>query len=958
MAAISGRLSMRFRTVAVAAALATGLVATSNAFVPHKGGDLPFVAAGRAPRAHRTSAWTAPKSAHVTPALASWSAIWDRDTDVPLRMWGKSIATPGVLADATAAEAAARSFLAANLATLAPGATMSDFVVVANQLDGHIRTVGFAQQSHGLRVLGGGLGVMFERDHLVMVTSTALPNVSVQLPVGPLRANAAAASATHWLQQDGVTVDVRGETGRVIVPVVHQRGAKATADIDYRVAETVRVKAQRGADAWDVWVDATDAAPIARHTLVSYASGVLSFDVPDRYPGGGRSAHPASNVTSSINGVQTTSDFDGNVTWAGTGTATVTPGLSGPLVAITNVAGGVVQEQLSLAPAGTLTWSKATDSNSDAQLDAYVFASQAKHFAQTRLNPNADAVTWLNGQIPVFVNENDTCNAYSNGDDIHFFIADNQCENTGRIADVVYHEFGHSLHANSIIQGVGQFDSSLSEGLADTLAVSITGDHGMGRGFFFDGQALRDVDPVGTEKRWPDDADGEPHDEGEIIGEALYDLRKALESKLGTGPGFEQFLVLYYGVMQRASDIPSSYPAALLADDDNGDLSDGTPNQCDITAAFGLHGLSDPIAALGLKPPTRDGFTVSLKVNTPSSAGACPPPSVASATLTWKVRGGTAADLTLASSDGETYSAVIPTQPDGSVLEYHVALALSDGSMVKYPDNPADPDYQMYVGTAQSIKCFDFESGFGDWTHAANPVDREDWEAGTPLGLGGDPNAAHGGTGVIGTDLGLSATGNGIYRSRTKEWTISPEIDLAGNTANVHVQYWRWLNVEDGAYDNAIIYANATEVWSNFATPGSMPTTEVNHTDKEWRFQDVDVSAAAASGKLTLKFELDSDAGLSMGGWNIDDVCVVIEKNVALCGNGTVDTGESCDDGNNVDGDGCSASCAVEACPDSGGTGPCEGGGGCCSSSKDPSGPILLSALVIGGLVIRRRRRR
>jgi len=31
------------------------------------------------------------------------------------------------------------------------------------------------------------------------------------------------------------------------------------------------------------------------------------------------------------------------------------------------------------------------------------------------------------------------------------------------------------------------------------------------------------------------------------------------------------------------------------------------------------------------------------------------------------------------------------------------------------------------------------------------------------------------------------------------------------------------------------------------------------------------------------------------------------------CGDGTVDSGEACDDGNNVDGDGCSANCTVEA---------------------------------------------
>src|SRR5439155_20744342 len=121
-----------------------------------------------------------------------------------------------------------------------------------------------------------------------------------------------------------------------------------------------------------------------------------------------------------------------------------------------------------------------------------------------------------------------------------------------------------SVHFNSIIPGQGQFDGSLSEGLADTMCVSITGDSGMGRGFFFTNAPLRDVNPT-VKKKWPQDADGEVHDEGEIIGESLWDTRVALQNKLGTAAGYTQFLKIYYGIMQRSSDIPSSYAEALAA---------------------------------------------------------------------------------------------------------------------------------------------------------------------------------------------------------------------------------------------------------------------------------------------------------------------------------------------------------------------------------------------------------
>ena len=84
-------------------------------------------------------------------------------------------------------------------------------------------------------------------------------------------------------------------------------------------------------------------------------------------------------------------------------------------------------------------------------------------------------LAWLSQRLQVTVNIDDTCNAYSDGQTINFYRASNWCENTGRLADVIYHEFGHSLHLYAMLPGAGTFDESLSEGLADTLAASITG---------------------------------------------------------------------------------------------------------------------------------------------------------------------------------------------------------------------------------------------------------------------------------------------------------------------------------------------------------------------------------------------------------------------------------------------------------------------------------------------------
>jgi MYXO-CTERM domain-containing protein len=933
---------MRFRTVALAAGLSVGLTQNTDAFAPHKGADRPFVANGLAPRAHRNATFITTTLAQH--GLDGWRAIWDRDTDIPTRLWGEPIAAPGAMANPAVAESVARTFLAEHLSLLAPGAQITDFVLVSNQLGGFgdVRSVGFEQRLGGLRVLGGAINFAFKHDRLIMVGSTALPNVSVVAPKLAFEPARVSAAATAWLATTGRATTVASLGDRVIVPIVRPR-TKTGLDIRYHIADTVAVVDAADSGRWNVWVSADTGLPVARASTVMYASsGTVNFDVPDRYPLSTRHPQPASNDTHTVNGAATISNATGVVTWATTTAATVAPGLTGPLVAITNKAGALVTSSLSLPVGGAVTWSEATVPTSDSQLDAFVYASQAKAFAKKIYNPN---LAWLGNQISVNVNEQQTCNAFSTGDDIHFFISNTMCENTGRIADVVYHEFGHSLHNNSIIPGVGAFDSSLSEGLADTNATSMTLDHGLGRGFFFNDNPLRDLDPVGIEKKWPQDADGEPHDEGEIIGETIWDLRKALNAKYGDAAGFTATEKIFYGIMQRAHDIPTStYAEALVADDDDGNLMNGTPNQCEINAAFGLHGLADPSVTIGLAPPTRTAFTISLDVKPPTQS-ACPPPGITAVQITWKPRaGGSAGGMVAMTQSGNTWSGDIPTQPDGTVVQYQVTVTLADASTAVFPDNKADPFYEFYVGNVTVIKCWDFESGAADWTHTGNP---DEWEAAIPKGLGGDPAMAHGGTMAFGIDLGNAGNGDGLYPANVTTSAVSADVDVTGYS-NVRLQYYRWLGVEDGAYDHATISANDMVLWTNLASPG-MPTggAEVNHVDKEWRFQDVDLTGTVKDNKVNVKFGLTSDQGLELGGWTVDDVCIVAAAaSSGTCGDGIVQEGEMCDDGNTTDGDGCSSTCQIEQAHEA----------GCCSSSTSPVGAAGLGAIVLG-MVLRRRRR-
>jgi MYXO-CTERM domain-containing protein len=457
-------------------------------------------------------------------------------------------------------------------------------------------------------------------------------------------------------------------------------------------------------------------------------------------------------------------------------------------------------------------------------------------------------------------------------------------------------------------------------------AAFITKDHGMGRGFFFTPDALRDLDPVGVEKHWPEDIVDDEHGTGEIIGETLWDLRKALIAKLGDDAGDAQARKIYYGALQLSVDIPTTYASALVTDDDDGDLSNGTPNYCEIYAAWSLHGLADPRTTLNLSAPTRDGLNVSFTAGVPVEA-ACPPPTIASAKMQWRKAGGDFASIDLTSADASTWTGALPTQDDGSVVQYKITVKTSDGGTIVYPENPGIPYYEFYAGDVQQLWCASFEDGGADWTHSASRVDRDEWEVGAPMGLGGDPKTAHGGTNVLGIDLDK----DGLYRNNITTWAESPEIDLQGNT-NVRLQYYRWLGVEDSTYDEASILANDQQVWTNST---SSPTSDQPGTpsiDHEWAFHDIDLSAqAAGSPTLKLKFQIAADQGTTYGGWTVDDVCIVTPIARTGCAEG--DTTCNPDDEYNVEDN------------------------GCCSVGAKPYSGIVLSIGALG-LLLRRRRRR
>src|SRR5690606_13498137 len=228
------------------------------------------------------------------------------------------IAAPGTVASAARAEAFALAWLSRHLPVLAPGSSITDFVVVANDLSSGIRTVGLQQHHHGVPVIGGQLGVRFKADRLVLVSSQALPHVSTALagPSAPptIDEPLAVAEARAWIARDfldltrtsAVSLTVTAPEGPFVLPIW-----TGTAWAYHEVVRvTVRSPAPLGA--WVVYLDAHTAAPVAREQRMRSAATVR-FDAPVRHPGAARQEALARQLGVVESGLGATTDLDGEV---------------------------------------------------------------------------------------------------------------------------------------------------------------------------------------------------------------------------------------------------------------------------------------------------------------------------------------------------------------------------------------------------------------------------------------------------------------------------------------------------------------------------------------------------------------------------------------------------------------------------------------------------------------------
>ena len=350
-------------------------------------------------------------------------------------------------------------------------------------------------------------------------------------------------------------------------------------------------------------------------------------------------------------------------------------------------------------------------------------ASRSGFFHLTNINRKAAGFlpgnAWLDGTVTANMNINNVCNAFWNGSTVNFYRSGGGCSNTGEIAAVFLHEWGHGMDENS---GGAANENGSGEAVGDTFAFLETKDSCIGPNFQpgvnchnctnctgvrdvgdfdIDGPALIATPANITNNagpncdRWacPYLSSGifpyqgpmgyEGHCESYIASSANWDLAKILVAAHGETQGWATMDEIWYeslSASKSAYQVASGgkcntaavvngcaatnwYTVYLSVDDDDGNLTNGTPNGCRIWDAFNAHGI-----ACGSRPACSGGCTPLPVANAgpdqtiaPGGSVTIGTPAQPNTTYSWSPGGETTAQITVSPSVTTTYTVTATT---------------------------------------------------------------------------------------------------------------------------------------------------------------------------------------------------------------------------------------------------------------------------------------------------------
>lgn len=524
-------------------------------------------------------------------------------------------------------------------------------------------------------------------------------------------------------------------------------------------------------------------------------------------------------------------DQNGNFTIpnAGITPVTVSAGMTGRWVNVINNGGTTQSNSVNVTPPGpaNIIHSAGLTEFEVAQTNAFLQVNKVHDFikAQNASYPGVDISITCN------VNQANTCNAnFQSGNlSINFFNAGGACPNTA-YTSVVHHEYGHF-----VINRAGTSQGGYGEGMSDTISCLLADDPCLGLEFNSPGCLRHAVNTI----HYPENSGSAIHTAGMMVSGAFWETVIRFESTQGHAYGLNLMRRLAVNsILARPPGItPGLTVDVLTLDDDDANLTNGTPHYEEIAFGFGKKGLTAPpvewIKITNTGSPTEFvQFTPFQDTAVPFSIRieeAARQPDIPTAKLWTRVNGGawTSQDLVEIVDPGFMLQ-MVDVPACGSTLDWYVSCKDVDGHEVFFPAGGASAPVSTIVGISLQTMIDDtFETALPGWSIVNNAaLTSGGWVRADPIGttqngLFANPENDSGDAGVQCYFTGQGAVGGAVGSADVDGGPtelLSPVFDLAGQDGIV--SYNRWFYSVGGAVDTftVSISNNGGSTWTTLET--------------------------------------------------------------------------------------------------------------------------------------------
>ncbi len=583
---------------------------------------------------------------------------------------------------------------------------------------GEKRQVLYGQTYQGLEVVGGRVELYLSNGQIIMMGSQYYPGISIGTAPG-LSSEQASEAALSGMQFNPVTDKFLSAPRLVVYPMILQGSPS------YYLAWEVRFTTSNPVGDWWTYVDASDGQVLTRTNNVSdldIPTTVLS-DVEPNWEFEDYTELPGQFQWVTVNGGNYYTDINGfvNLSVPNNQSYTVQSELRGSYTNVNRDDGADAHITTSGTPNTPLTV-KFDDTNSQAsERDAYYSVNRVHNWLKA-VDPG---FTSMDFPMNCNVNISGSCNAYWNGSSINFYAAGGGCVNMAQISDVVMHEYGHGISQYTYSPNTPPNSSGMGEGLSDIVAQNLTNERYMargylnGNGYMRDGMNLRQY--PGTE------CSGEVHCLGEIIMGAMWKTRLNMTTDLGYGPGKAKYETIMRAAWKtKQYSMPNFLTRLLMADDDNNNLGDGTPDWYNICDGFAVNNLPCPALTQYIQfthTPILDqtGTTTPYEVVSLIQAINCGTLVADSLRVWYSNDNGQnwANALMTPTGTANQFRGYIPAQACGTIVNYYIRARTSTGVTGTEPNRaPAKGTNKFMVGplTVQLNDTYETDQG---WTVGA-----------------------------------------------------------------------------------------------------------------------------------------------------------------------------------------------------------------------------------------------